>query len=243
MIDLNLVIEGAFSFPYTGLSTDSSAFLTDYSEHQEAGKFLICNLKNLTDIPICMLPVLLANNAQVIRRNMYDTAAFPLYFSDVVFARNSEKIFRYFSYSNRLTKVITNKGLVFYLGKGIILDSNMSPLILITCHVTNVSPVRDHIYLNVNKITIRVSPNVLMSDDLLSKLLRKKVLPIFIWKRLRFYDVNIFTEESMSSEVTVENLDKFIIEPEKLETSTRISETPEEFLQKEDVVEEIIANI
>ena len=123
------MLEGAFSFPHTSLTTNGDAFLTDYSEHQEAGKFLVCNLKNLTDIPICMLPVLLANDAQVIRCNKYDTAAFSLYFSNVVFARNSEKIFRYFCCNNRLTKVITNKGLVFYLGKGIILDSNMSPLI------------------------------------------------------------------------------------------------------------------
>lgn len=243
MVDISLLLDQVFSASSTSVRIENASYLTDYSNHQEAGKFLVCDYKNLSEVPLCILPRLVLKDF-LNKNNGSGVVAYPLYYSYITTARTAARIFRNITSNNRLGKVITNKGRVFYIGKGIILDEDMFPLMLFTCNITEIIRTTEGTWTAfVDSIAVRVSPEVLTSDDLLCKMLRKSVIPTLVTRTYQIFYHNIICKGLMSPKITIENLDRFIIRPKKLENLDRKHESAEDFLQREDIVEEIVKNI
>ena len=118
----------------------------------------------------------------------------------------------------RLQKITTNKGEVYYGGKGIIFDESYAPLLLCTLAARKVLCTEESgnrmVYY---RPVCHVSPKVFLeSDKLINKGIIKKLIPFYTSKEVSFpncmFGVN---PESKKVKVIVDNFDKFFIEPIK----------------------------
>ena len=143
--------------------------------------------------------------------------------------RTANAIFKYFNntiFGDRLSKIVTNKGLTYYGGHGIILDKNMKPLVLCTAEGSFIE--NDFEY---NRVVIYVSPSVFNSSDVLEKGIVKTLIPAytsnnvtltFRSKRKNFTPevvIKDFTNDFFikpiapkPSEITKENINTFLLD-------------------------------
>lgn len=117
----------------------------------------------------------------------------------------------------RLQKITTNKGEVYYGGKGIIFDESYTPLLLCTLTARKVHTEESGNSMVYYRPVCHVSPKVFLeSDKLINKGIIKKLIPFYTSEEVRFpncmFGVN---PESKKVKVVVDNFDKFFIEPIK----------------------------
>lgn len=134
------------------------------------------------------------------------------------------QLFTNVGYGERLQKITTNKGEVYYGGKGIIFDGSYTPLLLCTLTARSV-----HIKDNGNTMVYyrpvcHVSPKVFLeSDKLINKGIIKKLIPFYTSRDVNF-PINNYRFSSnpkdKKAQVIVDNFDKFFIEPIKPTPST-----------------------
>ena len=122
-------------------------------------------------------------------------------------------------YGKRLQKITTNKGEVYYGGKGIIFDESYTPLLLCTLTARSVHTEDNDNTMVYYRPVCHVSPKVFLEPDkLVNKGIIKKLIPCYTSK-----DVNsplgnyrfISDLEDKKVQVIVDNFDKFFIEPIK----------------------------
>ena len=122
-------------------------------------------------------------------------------------------------YGERLQKITTNKGEVYYGGKGIIFDESYTPLLLCTLTARI-----EHSEGNVNTVVYyrpvcHVSPKVFLeSDKLINKGIIKKLIPCYTSRYVNFPRSNyrfISSPEDRKVKVIVDNFNKFFVEPIK----------------------------
>lgn len=117
----------------------------------------------------------------------------------------------------RLQKITTNKGEVYYGGKGIIFDESYAPLLLCTLAARKVHTEEGGNSMVYYRPVCHVSPKVFLeSDKLINKGIIKKLIPFYTSEEVCFpncmFGVN---SESKKVKVVVDNFDKFFIEPIK----------------------------
>lgn len=117
----------------------------------------------------------------------------------------------------RLQKITTNRGEVYYGGKGIIFDESYTPLLLCTLTARKVHTEEGGNSMVYYRPVCHVSPKVFLeSDKLINKGIIKKLIPIYTSREVSLpnynFDVN---PESKEVKVVVDNFDKFFIEPIK----------------------------
>lgn len=95
--------------------------------------------------------------------------------------RTASSIFKFFEYQshNRLDKVVTNKGEVYYGGKGIILNSEFKVLALCICEY-NTKDESGNYLPTLCKIRVYIHPSVFLSNGLVEKGIIKTYIPSFI---------------------------------------------------------------
>lgn len=134
------------------------------------------------------------------------------------------QLFTNVRYGKRLQKIITNKGEVYYGGKGIIFDESYTPLLLCTLTARSVHTRDNDNTMVYYRPVCHVSPKVFLEPDkLVNKGIIKKLIPCYTSK-----DVNsplgnyrfISDLEDKKVQVIVDNFDKFFIEPIKPTPST-----------------------
>lgn len=122
-------------------------------------------------------------------------------------------------YGERLQKIITNKGEVYYGGKGIIFDESYTPLLLCTLTARSGHTGDNDNTMVYYRPVCHVSPKVFLEPDkLVNKGIIKKLIPCYTSK-----DVNsplgnyrfISDLEDKKVQVIVDNFDKFFVEPIK----------------------------
>ena len=134
------------------------------------------------------------------------------------------QLFTTVRYGKRLQKIITNKGEVYYGGKGIIFDESYTPLLLCTLTARSVHTEDNGNTMVYYRPVCHVSPKVFLeSDKLINKGIIKKLIPCYTSRdinlprsRYRFSN-NI---EDMRVKVIVDNFNKFFVEPIKPTPST-----------------------
>ena len=122
-------------------------------------------------------------------------------------------------FNQRLQKVTTSKGEVYYGGKGIILDKDFNILFLCTIVCRKIE-YRDRQVMSYYKPMIHVSPQVfLRGDSLINKAILKKVIPFYISHNINtvgthYYFMNAIPEGT-KPQILIDDVNKFIENPIK----------------------------
>ena len=134
------------------------------------------------------------------------------------------QLFTNVGYGKRLQKITTNKGEVYYGGKGIIFDESYTPLLLCTLTARSVHTRDNDNTMVYYRPVCHVSPKVFLEPDkLINKGIIKKLIPCYTSKDVNSPIGNYrFSSdlEDKKVQVIVDNFDKFFIEPIKPTPST-----------------------
>lgn len=161
--------------------------------------------------------------------------------------RTANAIFKTFQMNDRrdrLMKITTNTGGVYYGGNGYILDKDYNLLILYTLH----GVMEDRI-LHYKTGRIYVNPKVFVSNGIVEKGIIKTVIPAFVQEGIRIdtstigvtaQEINVFIRNSNGFVVQVINplpeiivadvTDRFIVRPKKPTPSTFSNEAMNDYL-------------
>lgn len=144
------------------------------------------------------------------------------------------QLFTNVGYGKRLQKITTNKGEVYYGGKGIIFDESYTPLLLCTLTARSVHIEEGGNSMVYYRPVCHVSPKVFLeSDKLINKGIIKKLIPCYTSRDVNFPRSNYSfssNPEDRRVKVIVDNFDKFFIEPIKPTPSTTTNDTLNECL-------------
>lgn len=210
----------------------------------------ICTDVNHTgsfEVPTAILPYLEIILAQP--KIKWKQIAMPLYYDDTVIKNTSYDILKYFfrdtPVSNRrLSKVTTGKGEVYYGGNGMIFDQHMKPLVLYTVTVTGMIPITvphrlTRMKTTISALNVRVSPQVLLKDDMLKKNIISKVIPSLVSRS--FANIrNVVLDKPITPKVIIEDLSEWIKRPAKVGSSQTFKEDMQKFLSRKDIVQDIV---
>lgn len=150
------------------------------------------------------------------------------------------------SYNNRLIKITSHKGEVYYGGRGLIFDYRYNPLILCTLRAKRVLEEGNiHPQMVYYRPVIYVSPTVFEeSDRLVNKGIIKKLIPYCVNRGIVFpssrYDFRSIPEDNKAM-VIVDKLDGFFIKPIAPKPQNDIEESLNECLV--DNIEDILQMI
>lgn len=129
------------------------------------------------------------------------------------------QLFTNVGYGERLQKITTSKGEVYYGGKGIIFDESYAPLLLCTLTARKVHTEEDGDNMVYYRPVCHVSPKVFLeSDKLINKGIIKKLIPYYTSRDMDFprNDYRFSSiPENRKVKVIVDNFDKFFVEPIK----------------------------
>ena len=149
-------------------------------------KFLQVDMsKDSFEIPTIMAGVTLnyfSNPEKIANTPLY---VFPLYVGrDIGIYKTSDSIVRHLirtSYDDRLSKVSTQSGSIFYGGKGLLLDETFDPLLLCTLKCHKVFQDGGVCKIIMDNPIVHVNPKVFFDTvGLLSKSIVKKVIPYYL---------------------------------------------------------------
>ena len=162
--------------------------------------------------------------------------------------RTANAIFKTFQMNNtrdRLMKITTNSGEVYYGGNGYILDKDYNIIILYTLH-----GVMEDRVLHYKTGRIYVNPKVFVSNGIVEKGIIKTVIPAFVQEGIRiaraniegvtYQEINILIRNEYGSligytspipEIIVADVtDRFIVKPKKPTPSTFSNEAMNDYL-------------
>lgn len=129
------------------------------------------------------------------------------------------QLFTNVGYGERLQKITTNNGEVYYGGKGIIFDESYAPLLLCTLIARSVHTEDNGNTMVYYRPVCHVSPKVFLeSDKLINKGIIKKLIPYYTSRDINFPRNNynfISNPEDRKVKVIVDNFNKFFVEPIK----------------------------
>lgn len=127
------------------------------------------------------------------------------------------QMFNNVRFDMRLQKITTNKGEVYYGGRGIIFDESYAPLLLCTLTARKVHTEEGGNSMVYYRPVCHVSPKVFLeSDKLINKGIIKKLIPFYTSKEVSFPNYKFgVNPESKKVKVVVDNFDKLFIEPIK----------------------------
>ena len=123
------------------------------------------------------------------------------------------------NFNQRLQKVITNKGEVYYGSKGIILDKDFNILLLCTLACRRME-YRGRQVMSYYKPIIHVSPQVfLRGEGLIEKSILKKIIPFYISQNIDpvWADTDFFSDipEGTKPQILIDDVSKLIESPVK----------------------------
>lgn len=129
------------------------------------------------------------------------------------------RMFNNVRFDMRLQKITTNKGEVYYGGKGIIFDESYAPLLLCTLTARKVHTEEGGNSMVYYRPVCHVSPKVFLeSDKLINKGIIKKLIPYYTSRDINFPRNNYSfssNPEDRKVKVIVDNFNKFFVEPIK----------------------------
>lgn len=240
------------TYPFSTMFANTGMFVTHFSclEEHDILNGYICTDVNHTgsfEVPMAMLPYLETILAQP--KIKWKQIAMPLYYDNTVTKNTSDAIIRYFFRetpvgNERLSKVMTRKGEVYYGGKGMIFDQHMKPLVLYTATVTGMTlvtvshrPVR--MKATISALNVRVSPQVLLKDSMLKKNIISKVIPSLVSKSFASIRDVVF-DKPVTPKIIIEDLSEWIKRPAKVGSPQTFKEDMQKFLSREDIIQDIV---
>ena len=140
------------------------------------------------------------------------------------------------NFNQRLQKVITNKGEVYYGGKGIILDKDFNILLLCTLACRRME-YRGRQVMSYYKPIIHVGPQVFLRDEgLIDKSILKKIIPFYLSQNICQTRTNpdfvSDIPEGTKPQILIDDVSKLIERP--------VKPTPQKY--SDDVLNQILAD-
>lgn len=131
--------------------------------------------------------------------------------------------FTYISYSNRIGKLTTSKGEIYYGGRGLILNSNYNPILMFTLRATKIMGNTDFRF-NYSTPIIYINPSVFEDPStLVNKGIIKKIIPYFTNSYLYVSNYGNskfeYPKGGIKSEVIIKDFNNIIVSPNKPEVS------------------------
>ena len=122
-------------------------------------------------------------------------------------------------FNQRLQKVTTNKGEVYYGGRGIILDKDFNILLLCTIVCKKIE-YGDRQVMSYYKPIIHVSPQVfLRGEGLIDKTILKKIIPFYVSHNIGTVSTSTYFRsdipEGTKPQILIDDVSKFIENPTK----------------------------
>ena len=235
--------------PFTRAYSDfSSCFIpTTLDKHEILKGYLCAHVeRGEAEIPAMVLPFLTTILSQP--EIKWEQIAMPLFYTYTSFKSISDSIIGQFLRtsigSSRLTKVITNKGEIYYGGQGIILDKNMEPYLLYTVTVSNFETadrIAPTIVANAVSLNVRVSPKVFNMNNMISKHIVTKMIPALTYEGIpsnRF--VNMKTDRPLTPKVIIEDLSDWVKRPKMAEHPEVFNKDMKDFLSREGIIQDIV---
>lgn len=246
------VYNDIITYPFNTSYADTSVYVTNSSclEKHDILNGYICTDVNHTgsfEVPMAILPYL--ETILTEPKIKWKQIAMPLYYEGTVLKNTSYAIIKWFFKEiqvggRRLSKVITKKGEVYYGGKGMIFDRHMKPLVLYTATVTGMTsvtiphrPVRMNA--TISAFNVRVSPQVLLKDDMLKKSIISKVIPSLVSKSFQAIR-GVVLDKPITPKVIIEDLSEWIKRPAKVGNPQTFKEDMQKFLSREDIIQDIV---
>lgn len=245
------VYNDLITYPFNTAYANTGVFFTQYclEEHDILNGY-ICTDVNHTgsfEVPMAMLPYLEIILAQP--KIKWKQIAMPLYYGDTVMKNTSDAIIRHFFRETpvgdtRLSKVRTKKGEVYYGGNGMIFDQHMKPLVLYTATVTGMTPITApgipaRMKATISAFNVRVSPQVLLKDDMLKKSIISKAIPALVSKSFAVAR-GVVLDKSITPKIIIEDLSEWIKRPAKAGNPQTFKEDMQKFLSRKDIVQDIV---
>ena len=188
----------------------------------------------------------------------YSEMVVPLIWGNTVLKKSADSILcqllarKQFIGADKIQKVTTTKGCIYYGGPGIILKEErgiISPLLLYTFTVRGIHRTEyGIIYRTVVEgpkvigLNLRVAPSVFENSDIVSKCIIKKLIPAIL-KPLRgtWLPLSIFPEQekTVTPRVIVEDLSNWILQPVKPKVSS-FDHDFRQFFADERIINEIV---
>lgn len=245
------VYNNIITYPFSTTYADTGVYIISSSclEKHDILNGYICTDVNHTgsfEVPMAMLPYLEIILAQP--KIKWKQIAMPLYYGNTAVKNTSDAIIRWFFSETpvdgkRLSKVTTGKGEVYYGGNGMIFDQHMKPLVLYTVTVTGMTPVTvPHrpvkMKATISALNVRVSPKVLLKDDMLKKSIISKAIPSLVSESLSVVR-GVVLDKPITPKVIIEDLSDWIKRPAKVGNPQTFKEDMQKFLSREDIIQDI----
>ena len=139
-------------------------------------------------------------------------------------------------FNQRLQKVITNKGEVYYGGKGIILDKDFNILLLCTIACKRME-YRGRQVMSYYKPIIHVSPQVfLRGEGLIEKSILKKIIPFYLSQNIG----PVYTNPDFVSDIPEGTKPQILIDDVSKLIENPVKPTPQKY--SDDVLNQILAD-
>lgn len=241
------------TYPFNTMYADTGVYVTHSSclEEHDILNGYICTDVNHTgsfEVPMAMLPYL--ETVLVQPKIKWKQIAMPLYYDRNTVTKNtSDAIIRCFfletpAGNERLSKVTTKKGEVYYGGNGMIFDQHMEPLVLYTATVTGMTPVilarrPMRVKAIISAFNVRVSPQVLLKDSTLKKSIISKAIPSLVSSRFASMR-GVASGKPITPKIVIEDLSEWIKKPAKVGSPQTFQEDMRKFLSREDIVQDIV---
>lgn len=165
----------------------------------------------------------------VISNTSFGKIAIPMYCNmEEENRRTADSIIKRFfsgvSLQKRLLKIKTNKGEVYYGGRGLVLDANFNPLLMCSAIGTKGNEEVRYKY-EYNKIIIRVSPRVFLnSDGIIEKNIIKKIIPCYLSVPVRSIGCSLGFVDRISTndvaQIVISDIDHYI---KKVQTPSNVN--------------------
>lgn len=210
---------------FHGSASSSTSMVLQLDKHSLYSKNLVVNLDN-KELPILCI--------DAFRGKYTHETVLPLYQKRETLNKrtfnSALKVLFSGDYTDGLVKVVTNKGEIYYGGRGLILDEHFNPVIMFTVRF-----ISEFTY---DKIICRINPKVFLEPD---KLIHKGIIK-YIIPYMGEYTVPLWINRvylnSRSSQVIIENFNDWFVSPTKPEPSESINDSLNECLV--DSIEDVI---
>ena len=176
----------------------------------------------------------------------------PLLWDEVASNKSADSILfrmfvqKAFSGPSKILKVNTSKGYSYYGGLGVILKEEreiIKPLLLYTCTVHDDSSAD---CLDVIGLNLRVAPSVFLDDDVVSKCIVKKLIPVLLnpieYTQVIYFRQSLEQTITMTPKVIVEDLSDWVLQPVKPEVNS-FDHDLRQFYADDRIINEIVDSL
>lgn len=238
--------------PFTAVCNDLNSYstTTPLEKHDILNGYLCAHVgREGAEVPAMILPFLTTVLSQP--EIKWEQIAMPLFYTRTSFKRTSNTILRDFMLSTsvnneRLSKIITPKGEVYYGGQGIILDKDMEPYLLYTATVSGFEIMPSFfssptMVAKVTALNVRVSPKVFASTNIICKNIITKMIPALVYEEIQLSQLRgMDTDKPLTPKVIVEDLSSWIKRPKRAGRPEIFNEDMKDFLSREDIIQDIV---